>query len=256
MSNKRIALIAQVIVLLGIVLVSIYSIKSDASEIQKGEDYWLTKLNEIRGPAESFKTSIHLASYEGDKLLQESDLDIFFNGNNNVLITFRSPALDVGRKILVEGNNMWLSTPTSRRILRIHPSQRLLGASSNVDAVNYDFSNYQLLDETSVNNAQTAGKTMTKVVIKAIDHKQPYQQIEFYVEPSTQYPNISFHYAASGKLLKTIYYERYKDGLVAQIRTVDPVNTDQSTLMVYSNYEPETFPPAIFKKNNLLELSL
>jgi len=256
MSNKRNVLIGQVIVLLGIAVAAMYTTSSDASEMQKGEAYWIKKLNEIRGPSESFKTSIRLSSYEDDKLIQEGDVDIFFNGNKNVLIAFRSPALDVGRKILVEGNNMWLATPTSSRILRIHPSQRLVGASSNVDAVNYDFSNYQLMQESPVNNERTDGKSMTRVALQALDHKQPYRTIEFYVDQATHYPHISLHYAASGKLLKTIHYESFKDGLVEQLRTIDPVNVRQSTLMVYTNYESETFPPAIFKKRNLLELNL
>jgi len=253
MFNKKITFTLQLIVLIAIIVISVYTLKASASQDLKGQAYWLDKLNSIRGPAESFKTSIHLASFNGDKLIQESDLDIFFNGNERVLIAFRSPALDVGRKILVNGNNMWLATPTSQRILRIHPSQRLIGASSNIDAVNYDFSHYILTKESTEN---IDGHDFINVVLAAQDHNQPYQKINFQISSSTHNPVVSHHYAASGKLLKIIKYEAYEDGLVSQLRTINPINRSESTVMKYANYKGTTFPSAIFKKNNLKEITL
>jgi|GEM_PF-1587795 len=253
MFKKKITFTLQLLVLIAIIAVTVSTYKAEASEVIKGEAYWLNKLNTVRGPADSFKTSIRLSSFNGEKLIQESDLDIFFNGNENVLIAFRSPALDVGRKILVNGNNMWLATPTSQRVLRIHPTQRLVGASSNVDAVNYDFSHYELLEEsTEVINENK----MFNITLAAKDHNQPYQKIKFQISYQTHKPVLSHHYAASGKLLKIINYEAYKDGLISQLRTVDPINQSQTTLMTYLNYEVTNFPPAIFKKSNLKELTL
>ena len=62
MFNKKITFALQLIVLIAIIVISVYTLKASASQNLKGQAYWLDKLNAIRGPAESFKTSIHLSS--------------------------------------------------------------------------------------------------------------------------------------------------------------------------------------------------
>jgi len=222
------------------------------------EKEWFDKLDRLRGfQGKPFRFSIRIVSRFGERETEENKVDVFFHSHKKILVLFRSPQTVSGRRILVEGNDMWLALPTSNRVLRISPSQRLLGEASNGDVMNINFSEYALVlqDEVVFENAH-----YIHLKLAASTNTQTYQTIEYLIDPKTQRPKLSHHYAASGKLIKSIHYQTYKSigghEMVQTLQLVNPVMKDNNTLMTFGGYQVIDLPEAYFRKDALLDLTL
>ncbi|MDR2031427.1 MAG: outer membrane lipoprotein-sorting protein [Azoarcus sp.] len=217
---------------------------------------WMKHIANFRGMDKPFGFSMKVIWKKGDNI-EENSADVYFHSHQQVLVLFRSPASVVGRRILIDGEAMWLGLPSSQRVLRILPSQRLLGEASNGDIVNTDFSKYRLALK---NWADYQGKKTIHLRLEAIAPDMAYQRIDYYVDPANHRPSASEHYAASGKLLKTIkYVEFQRTGNGEKLRTLQIVNNllaDQVTEMIFERYAPQNIPIGSYLKANLLNLNI
>jgi outer membrane lipoprotein-sorting protein len=219
---------------------------------------WFDKLDRLRGfPGQPFRFSIRITSRVSERQIEENFVDVFFRSHKQVLVLFRSPQTVSGRRILVDGNDMWLALPTSNRVLRISPSQRLLGEASNGDVMNTNFAEYTLVEQGEVD---FEGAHCIRLKLAATTTSQNYQTIEYLVDPETQKPTLSYHFAASGKLIKSIRYQTYKiyDGreLVHTLQLINPITKTKDTLMTFEDYQLKKLPEEYFKKDVLLDLAL
>jgi hypothetical protein len=218
---------------------------------------WFGILTLLRGFRDPFTFAIHVGSFKDDALLAENQVDVYFRSHKQVLILFRAPQSVAGRRILIQGADMWLAMPSTKRVLRILPSQRLLGEASNGDLINTDFAEYSLVEE----RPQTEGQErLIYLKIVATTEAQTYQSIEYLMDPATSRPRFSRHYAASGKLLKSITYLDFKpvDGnlKMSALKLVNPLIPNQHTMMSFSNFRPMPLAEGLFEKNSLPDLVL
>ncbi|PHM70610.1 outer membrane lipoprotein-sorting protein [Xenorhabdus kozodoii] len=234
--------------LLGVIL-SICTTQASAKDQEK----WFQQLSQLRGLTGAFSFSLKAQSYRNDTEEAQSVLDVLFQSHQQILILFRQPQSSFGRRILVEGDNMWLSLPTSNRVLRISPSQRLLGEASNGDVINTNFDDYDLKQQRDI--IQNDQK-LTELTLVAHNSRQSYQRVVYLIDPQTQLPRMSLHYTASQKLIKEIHYEHYVTDngqtRVERMKLINPVQPDRYTVMTLGQFKPKAFPAGIFKKDNLL----
>lgn len=229
--------------------------ESRVSAAQKDAQQWFEQLSSLRGLPGAFSFKLDVKSYRNGAIEGENRLEVLFQSHQSVLVLFRQPQSAAGRRILVDGDNMWLTLPGSRRILRISPSQRLLGEASNGDVINTDFAQYTLTQQREVvkDNAR-----FIELTLVAKNNTQSYQRVVYLIDPATSLPHTSFHYTAADKLIKEIYYESYvtEQGQqrVERMRLVNPVFNERYTVMTLGKFTPKNFPVGLFKKENLLNL--
>ncbi|WP_444898443.1 outer membrane lipoprotein-sorting protein [Microbulbifer sp. SSSA003] len=218
----------------------------------------VNRLDEVRGyKDQGFVFNITNISYKKDKEPRTNTLSVkVFNDKS--LIHFESPAREKGRAMLKEGNNMWLYIPGTRRVIRIAPSQRLIGETSNGDVVGTNFSrdyraeiigeetlegqDYWLLELTSTASGVAYAKV--KVWMEKTEGNQPFKS-EFY--------------SRSDRLLKTAFYKEYKtfgDELkLHKLLLVDALLQENYTWMKFDDYRLKELDQAIFQKASLGKLN-
>ncbi|MGX9253757.1 outer membrane lipoprotein-sorting protein [Pantoea ananatis] len=234
-------------------LIALMLISAPAMAVQKDASEWFREISDLRGLSGSFSFSLQVTSYRDEVAEAQSQLEVLFQSHQQILILFRQPQNSAGRRILVEGDNMWLTLPSSKRVLRVSPSQRLLGEASNGDVINTNFADYQLQQQQDV---ERDGKRYIALTLVATNSRQSYQRVVYLIDPQSSLPSISLHYTASQKLIKEIHYENYVTTAgkprVERLRLINPVQPDRYTIMQLSQFTARTFPAGIFKKENLL----
>jgi len=221
---------------------------------EKDASWWFKQISNLRGLPGSFSFSLQVKSYRNEIEEAQNQLDVLFQSHHQILILFRQPQSAAGRRILVEGENMWLTLPSSKRVLRISPSQRLLGEASNGDVINTNFDDYKLQQQQQI---ERQGERFIELTLVAINRQQSYQRVVYLMDPETSLPRLSLHYTAAQKLIKEIHYENYvyDEGQprVERLRLINPVQPDRYTIMSLGKFTAKTFPAGIFKKDNLLQ---
>jgi len=98
----------------------------------------LEHIDQIRAPSENFTFHIHVHAHTR-KGVTENEFDVRVREGKKSLVLYRKPADQVGRALLLDGDNMWIFIPGTSRALRISPQQRLVGAVSNADVARISF---------------------------------------------------------------------------------------------------------------------
>lgn len=234
-----------------------FSSTASTSLSQTQVDKLVEALDDYRGYRDQgFTFSITNISYKKDKDPKKNELSVKVLGGQS-LVRFEAPARDKGRAMLKEGKNMWLSIPGTRRVIRIAPSQRLIGETSNSDVVGTNFSeNYQatLEGEERIENVDYWVLALnSKVLGLAYDH------IKVWFSKGTELrPLKSEFYTRSNKLLKTAYYKDFKQFgdqvKVHKLLLVDGLISDNYTWMKFDDYQLRALNETEFQKSSLTNL--
>jgi outer membrane lipoprotein-sorting protein len=230
---------------------------ANTSLTQAQVDELLVALDGYRGYRDQgFTFSITNISYKKDKDPKKNELSVKVLGEQS-LVRFDAPARDKGRAMLKEGKNMWLSIPGTRRVIRIAPSQRLIGETSNSDVVGTNFSeNYQatLQDEERIE-----GVNYWVLKLSSKDSGLAYDHIKVWLAKTKETrPLKSEFYTRSNKLLKTAYYKSFKQFgdqvKVHKLLLVDGLMKDNYTWMKFDDYRLRALNETEFQKSALTNL--
>ncbi|NQY35808.1 MAG: outer membrane lipoprotein-sorting protein [Alteromonadaceae bacterium] len=207
----------------------------------------------LRGyKGQSFTFEISNISFKKNKKKHSNKLAVKVLSNAS-LVEFTAPARSKGRKILKQAQNMWIRFPGTRNVLRISPTQRLLGEASNGDVTGTNFS--QDYTATYEGTEIIDDKTVLKLNLMARHDKTTYKQVVFFLDNESHLPLRSDFYARSGKLAKQAYYTKFKefDGELKlhRMKLVDPIIEGSYTWMMFDKYQKQDLNPAIFHKDAL-----
>ena len=168
-------------------------------------------------------------------------------GKDKLLALFTSPASEKGRSTLRLGDNMWLYVPEVGKPIRINSLQSVIGGVfNNADILRLDYSveyNAQKMEETS------DGQYLLS--LKAINDAVAYDQLKMWVDKAKLLPTKIECYAASGLLIKTLYFTDIKDfgGGIARPSTVttdSPLYKGYKSVMLYAGVKARTFANEVF----------
>ncbi|MFE8073086.1 outer membrane lipoprotein-sorting protein [Marinobacteraceae bacterium S3BR75-40.1] len=220
--------------------------KADAQTI-------LQTVNSYRGfYQDPFVFKVLTVSQQPGREDQKHLMEVAFRSSDEVRVDFLKPARDKGRKILIEGNNMWMAMPRTRNLIRVSPLQRVTGEASNGDIANTNYDDYEAVLEGTDSCDDTP---CLKLNLTAHKKGATYQRIVLWVAEETFKPIKSEHYAKSGKLLKVAHYKAFKKfgehEFLHRLLLVDPLFEDRYTWMVYEDYHRQALPKALFHKENL-----
>ena len=200
---------------------------------------------------ESYEMYRKLINIEPDGNKKEYVLFTVKKGLEKMVALFLSPASEKGRATLRLGDNMWLYIPSVGKPLRITSLQSVVGGVfNNSDILRLDYS--------SEYDAVILEETEESYVLdcKAKTSSVAYDRLKMDVDKKTMVPVTIECYAASGMLIKTLYYRDIKefgDGLVrpSMLETDSPLYKGYKSVMIYAKITKKEFTDEVFTLNYL-----
>jgi hypothetical protein len=225
----------------------------DPADTKPNATELLEFIDSLRGyQGQSFSFELSNISFKNDQQKHRNKLLVQVLDSAS-LIEFVAPARSKGRKILKQGQNMWIRFPATRNVLRISPAQRLLGEASNGDVTGTNFS--EDYTATLAGHEMIDDKSAIKLQLSAKHDKATYKQVSFFLDSTSHLPLRSDFYARSGKLSKQAFYTQFKEFngqlKLHRMRLVDPLIKGSYTWMMFDHYQKQALDAAIFHKDAL-----
>lgn len=238
---KKIILIALISLLSTMIIspVSVYAL--DGNEILKQVDRNLNP--------ESFEMYRKLINIEPDGTKKEFVMFSVKKGKEKIASVFLSPASEKGRSTLRIGENMWLYIPNVGKPLRITSLQSVTGGIfNNSDIMRVDYS-----AEYNCEKIDTTDKGYT-LFLKAKLKNVAYETVHMFLDSNKLLPTKIECYAASGMLIKNLYFKNIKDfgnGVVrpAVIETDSPLYKGYKSYIVFAEVKKLELADEVFSLN-------
>jgi outer membrane lipoprotein-sorting protein len=203
---------------------------------------------------ESYEMTRKLINEEPDGKRKEYVLYSVKKGRDKVAALFLLPASDKGRSTLRQGDNMWLYIPNVGKPVRITSLQSVTGGVfNNADILRVDYS-----EEYKVAEATEQGDHVL-LDLRAKTGAVAYDRLKITVDKKTVLPTRIEAYAASGLLVKTLYFKDTKDfggGIrrPATVETDSPLYKGYKSVMLYAAVKKREVPDEVFTLNFMSRL--
>ena len=200
---------------------------------------------------ESYEMYRKLINIEPDGSKKEFVLYTVKKGQDKMVALFLSPASEKGRATLRLGENMWLYIPNVGKPIRITSLQSVVGGVfNNSDILRLDYSS-----EYSVAGIEEQADEYL-LDLKAKTKTVAYDRLKMKVDKKVMVPTTIECYAASGMLIKTLYYKDIKefgDGIKRPsiLETDSPLYKDYKSVMVYAKVNKKELADEVFTLNYL-----
>ena len=194
---------------------------------------------------ESFESYRKLINIEPTGAKREFLLYTLKKGNDKIVSLFLSPASEKGRATLRLGDNMWLYIPNVGKPVRITSLQSVVGGVfNNADIMRLDYSvEYNVQD-------MEDGKSEYILNLKAKTAAVAYDKLKMWVDKKAVIPTKIECYAASGLLIKTLYFKEIKPFEGVQrpsvIETDSPLYKGYQSIIAYANVKKRVVADEVF----------
>jgi len=228
-------------VLLGLWLVLLLSssgLALDGTEILKKVDANLQP--------ESFESYRKLINIEPNGAKREFLLYTLKKGHDKIASLFLSPASEKGRATLRLGDNMWLYIPNVGKPIRITSLQSVVGGVfNNADIMRLDYN-----VEYDVRALEEKGNEYV-LELKAKTGAVAYDRLKMWVDKKIVVPTKIECFAATGLLIKTLYFKEMKpfdDGILRPSvnETDSPLYKGYQSIIVYARVKKRIVPDEVF----------
>ena len=200
---------------------------------------------------------LQMTSFDGDRQVDSNTLWGFVKGvgtQNRSLIAFADPASVKGRRMLMDGNIVYLLFPRTTNPIRLSPLQVLLGQASNGDVVRTGFS--QDYDVASLAETDRDGTPcyLFTLVVKESKKDASYRKVLLWVEKESLRP-VYAEFSTGDKLLKQAAYKDYRSALGKDLAFStdihDGENPQKHTVMQYVKVGQKAVPDTVFRRDYL-----
>jgi outer membrane lipoprotein-sorting protein len=195
---------------------------------------------------ESFESYRKLINIEPSGAKREFLLFTLKKGNDKIVSLFLSPASEKGRATLRLGDNMWLYIPNVGKPVRITSLQSVVGGVfNNADIMRLDYN-----VEYDVQNIED-NKSEYVLDLKAKTGAVAYDKLKMWVDKQTVVPTKIECYAATGLLIKTLYFKERKpfdDNVMRPsiIETDSPLYKGYQSILAYARVKKRIVPDEVF----------
>lgn len=194
---------------------------------------------------ESFESYRKLINIEPSGAKREFLLYTLKKGNDKIVSLFISPASEKGRATLRLGDNMWLYIPNVGKPVRITSLQSVVGGVfNNADIMRLDYNveyDVQKIDEQ---------KSEYLLDLKAKTAAVAYDRLKMWVDKKAVIPTKIECYAATGLLIKTLYFKEIKPFEGVQrpsvIETDSPLYKGYQSIIAYANVKKKIVADEVF----------
>ena len=203
---------------------------------------------------ESYEMYRKLINIEPDGTKKEFVIYSVKKGKDKIAALFLEPASDKGRATLRQGDNMWLYIPNVGKPVRITSLQSVTGGVfNNADILRIDYT-----EEYNVTMATEAGENYL-LELKAKTGEVAYDKLKMSVDKKLLLPLKIEAFAASGMLVKTLYFKDIKDfggGIKrpATVETDSPLYKGFKSVMLYAGVKKRVVADEVFTLNYLSRL--
>jgi outer membrane lipoprotein-sorting protein len=202
---------------------------------------------------ESFESYRKLINIEPNGAKREFLLYTLKKGNDKIASLFLSPASEKGRATLRLGDNMWLYIPSVGKAIRITSLQSVVGGVfNNADIMRLD---YHVEYDVSGFEQRPDGYLLN---LKAKTGAVAYDQVKMWVEKKTVLPTKIECYAATGLLIKTLYFKEVKafdaGTQPSVIETDSPLYKGYQSIMAYARVKKRAVADEVFTLEFLSKL--
>jgi len=217
-----------------------------ASEMLANNGTEILKRVDANLQPESFESYRKLINIEPNGAKREFLLYTLKKGHDKIASLFLSPASEKGRATLRLGDNMWLYIPNVGKPIRITSLQSVVGGVfNNADIMRLDYNveyNVQKIDEQ---------KSEYVLDLKAKTAAVAYDKLKMSVDKKTIVPTKIECYAATGLLIKTLYFKEIKpfdEGAMRPsiIETDSPLYKGYQSIMVYARVKKRVVSDEVF----------
>jgi len=200
---------------------------------------------------------VRLSAYDGSQVTDTATLWGSLKvgeDHNRVLMYFVDPASQRGRKLLVDGDAVYLLFVRTTNPIRLSPLEMLTGQASDGDVVRTFARDY---DEESMTDGTLDGKPVYhfSLVAKESVGDTSYKRVQLWVEKSSLRLLYAEFYAASGVLLKKAYYRDYREAMGKDVPfTVEVFAGDDAnkrTVMAFDKVGRKAVPQTEFQRSFL-----
>lgn len=220
----------------------------DAAEILRHADAY-------RLAPESALVATKVERYENNSLKESRLYHVFLKSGRRSLVLMKSPE-ELGQKVLMLDDKYWLIMPSSKRPIRITPTQKLLGEASTGDIATMTWG--EDYAGTILGNETIGGVPLIKLELKSSREGTTYDKIVLWVTTEKHEPYQAELYLTSGKMAKTAKYEMgFISNLPTVVKTVmeDKIQTNRSTALVVESITAKDIPDKIYNPAYLLQES-
>jgi outer membrane lipoprotein-sorting protein len=150
---------------------------------------------------------IHMTSYKNGRPAHQYGMDVSKRGEM-LRIDFTDPSVERGRRILNDGQDLWMYLSRTSRTIRLANRQSFMGT----DASNQDLLRVSLRRDYTVDGAAQEqavnGENLVLIRLKAKDASQAYDRINLYVTAQGHVPRYEEFVTLSGRAMKKITFEQ------------------------------------------------
>jgi outer membrane lipoprotein-sorting protein len=194
---------------------------------------------------ESFESYRKLINIEPSGAKREFLLYTIKKGNDRIVSLFLSPASEKGRATLRLSDNMWLYIPNVGKPVRITSLQSVVGGVfNNADIMRLDYH-----VEYDVQN-MAEEKAEYVLDLKAKTAAVAYDKLKMWVDTKTVTPSKIECFAATGLLIKTLYFKERKafEGVQRPsiVETDSPLYKGYRSLLAYANVKKRVVADEVF----------
>ena len=195
---------------------------------------------------ESFESYRKLIDVQPSGARREFLLWTLKKGKDKIAALFLEPASEKGRATLRLGDNMWLYIPGVGKPIRITNLQSVTGSVfNNADIMRLDY--HTEYDVRTIEEQAGAYFLDLRAKTTAV----AYDRLKMWVDRKTLLPTRIECYAATGLLIKTLYFKEPKpfdDGRLrpAILETDSPLYRGYRSFMVYARIKKRVVPDEVF----------
>lgn len=179
-----------------------------------------------------------------------ADFDVYVKGRDRGLIVFRG-GRNGGRKVLTNGDRMWLLVPGSTNPVPITANQRLLGGASFGDVARLRFSeDYTAKATGETENA--AGRSCVVLDLAAKSPKVSFPRVRLSVDERKKIPCRVRFFLASGKEVRAVTFTKFRQEAgrtvvsEMEVRELFGAASRTVTILEYRDYKLARLDPKIF----------
>ncbi len=205
----------------------------------------LEEIDKYRNPSDSYLMQVRIVSPKEE----DASFLVYLKGNDKTLIKVLGPKKNIGRNMLMIGENMWVYVPNIRRSVRVSLNQKLTG-----EAANGDISRMRWAGDYNYKIEKKSPKEW-ELFLEAKKTGLTYSKIKVWVDAKDKKPLKAEFLTLSGKVIKTATYQDYQTTLgmarPRKIHIVDNLKKDQFSDILIEKMENKNFPDSMFNEKSL-----
>ena len=207
----------------------------------------LKAVDQFRTGASALEVQTQVTSFKSDGSVdKERNYTVFLQPDRRSVVLMRSPA-EQGQKLLMLGDDFWLTLPGSQRPVRITATQRLLGDASIGDIATMRWA--EDYTGTVVGEDKCGDATCLHLDLNASRKSATYSRIELWVDKTRLEPLKASLYVQSGKLAKQARFVMDRASgppQVGEMVLADQVGSVKETRIRYLTRKPRSAPAEWF----------